>query len=157
VAATAVGINPARSRIIAFALSAGIAGLGGGLFSMQTGQATSQLFSTFFGLFWVVIVLTLGARSVQGALTAGMSLVLFPELLKWLGLIGGWQLIFFGLGAINYAKHPEGIIEPQSRASLEFLQRRIDRRRQRRAGATDADLEESTVGDVGSEPVGTVS
>ena len=66
-----------------------------------------------------------------------MALVLMPELLKGLGLSGGWQLILFGLGAINYAKHPEGVIEPQTRASIEFLQRKIDRRKQRRAGTLD--------------------
>ena len=137
VAATAVGINPARSRIIAFALSAGLAGLGGGLFAMQTGQANAALFSPFIGLFWVVLVLTLGARSTQGAITAGMALVLMPELLKALGLSGGWQLILFGLGAINYARHPDGVIEPQTRASIEFLQRKLDRRKQRRAGTLD--------------------
>jgi ABC-type branched-chain amino acid transport system, permease component len=153
VAATSIGINPARPRIIAFALSAGVAGLGGGLFAMDTGQATSQLFSPFIGLFWVVLVLTLGARSTQGAITAGMSLVLFPELLKWLGLIGGWQLIFFGLGAINYAKHPEGIIEPQSRASLEFFQGLIDKRRQRRLPTVDV-TDEAEISP-GTEPVGT--
>jgi branched-subunit amino acid ABC-type transport system permease component len=137
VAATAIGINPARSRITAFALSAGLAGLGGGLFAMQTGQANSQAFGPYIGLFWVVLVLTLGARSTQGAITAGIALVLMPELLKGLGLAPGWQLILFGLGAINYAKHPDGVIEPQTRASIEFLQRKLDRRRQRRAGTID--------------------
>ena len=38
-AAGAIGINPARSRVLAFALSAGIAGLGGGLLAMLDTQA----------------------------------------------------------------------------------------------------------------------
>jgi branched-chain amino acid transport system permease protein len=155
VAATAVGINPARSRIIAFALSAGLAGLGGGLFAMQTGQANSTLFSPFIGLFWVVLVLTLGARSTQGAITAGMALVLVPELLKGLGLSGGWQLILFGLGAINYARHPDGVIEPQTRASIEFLQRKIDRRKQRRAGTLDLTGDDEQRSPSGTETVST--
>jgi ABC-type branched-subunit amino acid transport system permease subunit len=155
VASTAIGINPARSRIIAFALSAGIAALGGGLFAMQTGQATAALFSPFIGLFWVVLVLTLGTRSPQGAITAGMALVLMPELLKWLGLYGGWQLILFGLGAINYAKHPEGVIEPQTRASIEFLQRQIDKRKQRRQALLDLTGEGAEHTSAGSETVST--
>jgi branched-chain amino acid transport system permease protein len=128
VAATAIGINPARARILAFALSAGIAGLGGGLLAAQNGQANPTDFVPFIGLFWVVLVVTLGARSVQGAINAGLSLVLFPQLLKWLGLSGGYQFIFFGLGAITYAKNPEGIIEAQTRKSLAFVQRLLDRR-----------------------------
>ena len=155
VASTAVGINPARSRIIAFALSAGLAGLGGGLFAMQTGHATATLFSPFFGLFWVVLVLTLGARSPQGAITAGMALVLVPELLKGLGVSASWQLILFGLGAINYAKHPEGVIEPQTRASIDFLQRKIDRRKQRRAGTLDLTRDGDELPTPGTETVST--
>jgi branched-subunit amino acid ABC-type transport system permease component len=155
VASSAIGINPARSRIIAFALSAGIAGLGGGLFAMQTGHATSALFSPFIGLFWVVLVLTLGARSPQGAITAGMALVLMPELLKGLGVAPSWQLILFGLGAINYAKHPEGVIEPQTRASIEFLQRKLDERKQRRAGPLDLTNDDAEIPASGTEPVST--
>jgi hypothetical protein len=78
-----------------------------------------------------------------------------PELLKWLGLLGGWQLILFGLGAINYAKHPEGVIEPQTRASIEFLQRKIDRRKQRRAGALDLTHDGDELPAPGTETVST--
>jgi ABC-type branched-subunit amino acid transport system permease subunit len=128
VAAAAIGISPARARITAFALSAGIAGLGGGLLACQQGQANSQAFSPFIGLFWVVLVVTLGARSVNGAVNAGISLMVFPQLLKWLGLGAGYQFIFFGLGAITYARHPEGIIEFQTRKSVAKLQQWLDRR-----------------------------
>ena len=134
VAATAVGINPTRARITAFSLSAGIAGLGGGLLATQTGQANYNAnFTSFFGLFWVVLVVTLGARSVQGAVNAGLGLVLFPQLLKLLGLSGGYEYIFFGLGALTYAQHPEGIIEAQTRRSLQFVQGLVERRRKKQS------------------------
>ena len=133
-AATAVGINPTRARITAFSLSAGIAGLGGGLLATQTGQANYNAnFTSFFGLFWVVLVVTLGARSVQGAVNAGLGLVLFPQLLKLLGLSGGYEYIFFGLGALTYAQHPEGIIEAQTRRSLQFVQGLVERRRKKQS------------------------
>src|SRR5207245_7137119 len=80
VAAAAVGVNPARARVTAFALSAAIAGLGGGLLAIQQGQANYQAnFTVGAGLFWVVIVVTLGARTVEGAVQAGAALKLFPE------------------------------------------------------------------------------
>ena len=42
---------------------------------------------------------------------------------------GGYEYIFFGLGALTYAKHPEGIIEAQTRSSLQFVQGLVERRR----------------------------
>jgi len=137
VAAGAIGINSARARIIAFALSAGIAGLGGGLLAMQDGQANAVNFAPIFGLFWVVLVVTLGARNVFGAVNAGLALVLFPELLDTLGLAAGYQFILFGLGAITYARHPEGIIEAHTVSSLRAVQRLIDRRKRRRTETVD--------------------
>lgn len=152
VAATAVGINPSRARITAFSLSAGIAGLGGGLLATQSGQANYNAnFSSFFGLFWVVLVVTLGARSVQGAVNAGLGLVLFPQLLKLLGLSSGYEYIFFGLGALTYAKHPEGIIEAQTRSSLQFVQRLVDRRR--KPAAVDITDDDGDVAQPRREPV----
>ena len=56
-AATSIGINPARARVIAFALSAGIAGLGGGLLAIQENQANyTANYSVLLGLLWLVIV-----------------------------------------------------------------------------------------------------
>jgi branched-chain amino acid transport system permease protein len=135
VAAASIGVNPARARITAFALSAGIAGLGGGLLGMREGQANYQAnFGVTLSLFWVVIVMTLGSRTVEGAIQAGFAFKFFPELLKGLGLAAAWQFIFFGLGAITFARHPEGIIEFNKRMSLNAIQRRIDRLAAWRAG-----------------------
>jgi ABC-type branched-subunit amino acid transport system permease subunit len=153
VAATAVGINPARSRITVFALSAGIAGLGGGLLAIQDGQANFVNFAPFIGLFWVVLVLTVGARSVQGAIIAGLTFMLMPELLEGLGLSPGYQFILFGLGAITYAKHPEGAIEANTVASLQAVQRVIERRKRRKASAIEA--ADAAVAASAGTPVGT--
>jgi branched-chain amino acid transport system permease protein len=131
-AATSIGINPARARVIAFALSAGIAGLGGGLLAIHETQANYQgNFNPLFGLLFLVIVVTLGARTVEGAVQAGFALVFVPEILKALGLSPAYQFILFGLGAITFAKHPEGIVEYNKRRSLEATQRFLMRRRAR--------------------------
>jgi branched-chain amino acid transport system permease protein len=131
-AATAVGINAARWRVVAFALSAGIAGLGGGVLSMFDNQANyAANYTPFFGLFWIVLVVTIGARTVEGAISAGLALAVFPEILKELGVAAEWQYILFGLGALTFAQHPEGILEYQKRAAIEAIQRLIDRRHRR--------------------------
>jgi branched-chain amino acid transport system permease protein len=137
VASESIGINPARAKIVALALSAGIAGLGGGLLASYSGQARPLDYSFFFSLFWIAIVVSLGARTVEGAINAGMALVLFPEVLKFFGFSPTWQFVFFGLGAITYARHPEGILESQKRRSLEFVQRLIDRRGAKGSGPAD--------------------
>ncbi|HEU5301758.1 MAG TPA: ABC transporter permease [Acidimicrobiia bacterium] len=127
-AAASLGINAARSRILAFALSAGIAGLGGGLLTIYEEQANyGKNFSPFLGLFWVVLVVTLGARTVEGAVQAGLAFALFPEFLELLGISSAFQFVLFGLAALTYAKHPEGLVEYGKRRQLEALQRWLDR------------------------------
>ena len=157
VAASSIGINATRARITAFALAAGIAGLGGGLLAMKNEAANYQAsFLAPFGMFWVVIVVSLGPRTVEGAIQAGIGFIFFPELVlkQWIPWIVnnvqpwyemdtlplGLQFVFFGLGAITYARHPEGVLEHSKRRSLARVQRRIDRTRagRRPADATTA-------------------
>jgi branched-chain amino acid transport system permease protein len=128
-AAAAVGISATRSRVIAFALSAGIAGLGGGLITLFEEQANyTGNFVPFLGLFWLLLVVTLGVRTVEGAIQAGLAFVLFPELLKAIGLPSELQYVLFGLAAFNFAKHPEGLVEAGKRQQLAAIQRWLDRR-----------------------------
>jgi len=122
-AASSIGINATRQRIVLFAISAAIAGVGGGLIAMlsedvRTGE--SPTFPAIFGVAWVVIVVTLGSRTVDGAVNAAMSFVVFRWLLEdALLLEPGIFIIFFGFGAITYARHPEGIVEYQTRRSVQ--------------------------------------
>jgi len=105
-------------------LSAGIAGVGGALLASYEGHANKIDYNATLGLFWVVIVVTLAPRTVEGAIQAAIGFVLFParvltDWLPWLvnhvqpfwhvgALSGAWASIFFGLGAITYARHPKG-------------------------------------------------
>ena len=153
VAAASIGINRNRARIIAFALSAAIAGLGGGLFASYEGAVNSDAhYVPELGLAWIVLVVTLGSRTVEGAINAAVGFVFFqavvlPTWIPWAvnhvqpvyhmsALPAGLQPILFGLGALTYAKHPEGILEFQKRRSLARVQRLIDKFKGRgRAGA----------------------
>ena len=138
-AAQSIGINPTRMRILAFSVSAGIAGLGGGLLATQKSIATTTDFGYFYGLFFVVLVVTLMPRTVEGAINAGLGFALVPEVLKMLGVDAGYQFVLFGLGAITYARHPEGVLEFQKRKSLAAIERRLpDRWRSTPIGAEPA-------------------
>jgi branched-subunit amino acid ABC-type transport system permease component len=150
VAAQSVGISPARARMIAFAVSSFIAAVGGAFLAMLQGNVNyAQNFSPFAAMFWLVLVVTLGARTVEGAATAGATFSLFDPLILQ-GTVFGWLLrdpdripgffpispkwrfILFGLGAIQFARHPEGIIEYNKRKRAARAERRRERRRQRR-------------------------
>jgi branched-chain amino acid transport system permease protein len=121
-AAASIGINATALRITLFALSAGVAGIGGGLIAMSGQDARvgdAPTFPTISGIVWVVLVVTLGSRTVDGAVNAAIGFVVFNWLLgDALRLEPGIVLILFGLGAITYARHPEGIVEYQTRKSI---------------------------------------
>jgi branched-subunit amino acid ABC-type transport system permease component len=146
VASASIGINAAKARIVAFALSAAIAGLGGGLLATYNRQVGYQSnFIADFGLVWIVIVVTLGSRSFEGAMQAAFGFIFFPLVIlqqaaPWIvnniqpghwyhmeALPIGLQPILFGLGALTYAKHPEGLLEFNTRKSLARIQARIDK------------------------------
>lgn len=125
VAAPSIGINPTAARIKLFALSAGIAGLGGGLFAAFLGSQFGVLnesidrFNVFFGLILIVLLVSVSSRTVDGAVIAGLSFVLFPLLLHdELKFPAQLSIIGFAFGAITYARHPEGIAEFQKLKSV---------------------------------------
>ena len=118
-AAASIGINATRQRIILFALSSGIAGLGGGMLAMHDGTIYSTSYPVLLGAAWVVVVVTLGCRTIDGAVNAALGLVVFQWLLTdALQLPGSFPLVLFGLGALTYARHPEGIVELQTRKAI---------------------------------------
>jgi branched-subunit amino acid ABC-type transport system permease component len=139
-AATSIGIDPRRTTFTAFAISAAIAGLGGGLLVVLNGQSGSGSYNanfiSFLGLVWVVLVVTMGARSVQAAVTAGAAFVLMPELFERLSIDVRWATVLFGLGALTYAKHPEGILEANTLNTIRFVERLRNRPAATPAGAT---------------------
>jgi ABC-type branched-subunit amino acid transport system permease subunit len=136
VAAGSIGISPARSRLIAFALSAFIAGIGGAMLAMLQGNVNyASNFSPYGALFWIVIVVTLSVRTVEGAIQAAAAFSLFDAVVLkgaifgwilrepsripgFLPISGKWLFVLFGFGAIQYARHPEGILEYNKRKRM---------------------------------------
>ena len=123
VAAASIGINRARAKITVFALSAAVAGVGGALLASSTNHADAQVFTYPYSLVFVALVLTTGSRTVEGAINASVGFVAIPEILSHFGNLAVLDFALFGFGTINYAKHPEGIVEYQKRASMERILR----------------------------------
>lgn len=124
-AAASIGVNPARAKIIAFSLSAGLAGIGGGLYGSLDQSVSASDFNTLISLVLVVVVATTGVYTVEGAVEAGLAYVLVNTVLTS-NLPPPWQNLlelFFGAGAVLYVLHPEGAIEYLKRVVLERLSR----------------------------------
>jgi ABC-type branched-subunit amino acid transport system permease subunit len=147
-AAQSIGISPARARFTAFAVSGFIAGLGGALLAMENGNVNyPSNFSPFVTLFWVVLVVSLGSRTVEGAAQAGAAFYLFdavilsgtflawifrtPDAADWLffPISGQWRFILFGLSAMQFAKHPEGLVENGKRQAHARIEKMLAKRR----------------------------
>jgi ABC-type branched-subunit amino acid transport system permease subunit len=129
VAAQSIGISPAKARMTAFAISAFIAGLGGAMLSIQqTNVNYNNNFGPFSALFWLVLVVSMGSRTVEGAVQAGTAFAMFDTLIlrgTFLGWIlrsskripgifpvsPKWRFVFFGVGTLQFARHPEGMVQ----------------------------------------------
>ena len=158
VAAEAIGINPARARITAFAVSAFIAGLGGALLSIhQQNVNYANNFAPFAALFWLVLVVSLGSRTVEGAAQAGAAYSLFDAVILKGALFGWilrsgervpsfaqvspkWRFILFGLGTIQFARHPEGLVEHGKRRAGARTEQLLAWWRRRRATGETPEL-----------------
>ena len=51
-----------------------------------------------------------------------------------------WRYILFGLGCIQYARHPEGLVENGKRQAARRTEALAERRRKRRGGDGDGDV-----------------
>ncbi|SHN75724.1 ABC transporter permease subunit [Cryptosporangium aurantiacum] len=118
IAARTVGLSPDRTRVLTFAFSAAIAGLGGSLYILQAGSFTDSTTPPIAGLIWLVTIATLGIRRPAGALLAGFLTAAGTELLVALfgwtegaeAFVGDHEFLaaLLGLGAIGLAQNPDG-------------------------------------------------
>ncbi|MGH8979690.1 MAG: ABC transporter permease subunit, partial [Acidimicrobiales bacterium] len=109
VGAAGAGVNLPWQRILAFALAGALAGIGGTLLVVQETVVAPAQFDYQLSLAFVVIVVTTGVGTVEGAIQAGMGLVVIEQLLQYApGRLQGLTFVLFALGALTYAAHPEG-------------------------------------------------
>ena len=122
--AAGIGINLTKERIMIFALSGAVAGIGGVLLVIQENVANPQSFNYAFGLIFIVIVVTTGVSTVEGAIQGGFGFVVIQKLLGYApARFADLTFVFFAFGALTYAAHPEGILEFQKRRSYQRIER----------------------------------
>ncbi len=110
-----------------FALSGAVAGIGGTLLSIQQQSANANAFNYEFSLVFVVVVVTTGVSTVEGAIQAGIGFVVIQQLVQTYapGRLQGITIVLFAFGALTYAAHPEGVLEFSKRRSTMKFQRRF--------------------------------
>ena len=119
VATAGLGVNPTWQRIMVFALSGAIAGVGGLLHSMEQRVVNPVDWNADISLVLVVLVVTTSVTTVEGAIQAGVGFFVTEQVLTTLlpARIGASSLtvVLFAFGALTYAAHPEGVLEYQKR------------------------------------------
>lgn len=136
-ASATLGISIVRAKLVTFAFSAFLAGLGGGLFAASLGRATILAFSALIGIVWLAVVVTWGIRSPLGAVFAGISFAVVPVLINQ-HLSQSWSEltpILFGVGAVMLAREPRGVVYRTVQGHRERRARRAERAERRTAVA----------------------
>ncbi len=112
-AAAAAGIRVAPAKLFAFALSAFIAGLGGGLLGYLQGTVSAPTFATFTSINLLAIAYVAGIGRIAGAVFAGVMMSangFFVNLLNEHISIGQYQTIVAGVAlALTAIKNPDGV------------------------------------------------
>lgn len=98
-AAAAHGISIPRAKLSAFAISAFISGISGGLLAGYLGTLVADNFNMMQSLVVFAVATMTGAQFAEGALIGGVLATAFPEILRRLGLGQDIGNVLFALGA----------------------------------------------------------
>jgi ABC-type branched-subunit amino acid transport system permease subunit len=139
-ATAAVGIDVARTKLLAFGLSAFIAGLGGALFAYDQQTISPPSFAVFTSLSLLAVTYVAGVGRIAGAVVAGIMLSgtgLMVTALDKAFNIGKYQLVVAGLAlTLTAIKQPDGIAAAPPPPLVKLWARLSRRRLAARAAAT---------------------
>jgi branched-chain amino acid transport system permease protein len=116
------GASVWTTKLSAFAVSAALAGLSGGLVTLQVGFASPSTFTPLQSLALYVLAIVSGSYLIDMAVFGGVLWVAMPEILKRLGVSQDWGLVVFGV---------LGVQALTSRTNLGEIVRAAARRRRR--------------------------
>jgi branched-chain amino acid transport system permease protein len=146
-AAASVGINVAAAKLLGFAISAFLAGVGGALMGYSTGQLSDASFTVFTGLSLLAVSYLGGITSISGAVLAGtlgplgVGYVFLNQTIN----SGNYYLLISGLALIITAiLNPVGIA-----GALQVQLRHLRNMGQKRQPPGEVPLVEADVAKVG--------
>jgi branched-chain amino acid transport system permease protein len=109
-AAGVAGINVYKVKVAAFALSAVLGGIGGGLFAGGFAYVSPDQFSFAESIVFITMTLLGGVAAPVGALIGTGLLIVLPESLRFLKSVPGLYLAIYGLSIILIIRYmPDGI------------------------------------------------
>ncbi len=139
-----MGISVLQMKVLVAGIAAFVAGVGGAMFALSLGSALPTNYATLGGLVWLAILVSLGIRSNMAALVAGLSATLLAGIaLVYLPTAFGQVTpILFGVGAIQVAKYPNGVMTENARRVLSAW----DKVRKRTGPMWTSDVDQSPAG-----------
>ena len=145
-AAGVTGIDVFRTKVYAFAISAVLGGLGGGLFAGGFAYVSPDQFSFAESIVFLTMSLLGGVASPIGSVIGTGLLILIPEWLRFLKSVPGLYLAIYGLSVILIIRFmPDGI--------WGFVTAGYDRLRPRKHIAVSAPPLQLTPATIGGETV----
>jgi branched-chain amino acid transport system permease protein len=138
VAASMIGIDVTLWKLAAFALSAGLAGLAGGLLAAGVGAVSPPSFDFLHSVTIAAIVTVMGVESVASAAAGAIALVAGPELLTHTPISPDYfQLIVGAVLIVQLVFAPQGVV----RKTSDDVKHLISRRRGDGSPSVTAELE----------------
>ena len=134
-AADCTGVNPIKTKLLAFALGASFAGFAGSFYAAKLQAITPGAFEFNVSIMLLCMVVLGGMGSLKGVILGGMLITLFDRILlaqmtfliRWIGRSLGvatlvsvdltlWRWFFFGLGLVVIMLiRPEGLAGRRAR------------------------------------------
>ncbi len=128
-AADCMGVNPVKTKLLAFALGASFSGFSGSFYAAKLQAITPGAFEFNVSIMLLCMVVLGGMGSLKGVILGGMLITLFDRILlaeltylvRWIGRSVGipplttvdltlWRWFFFGLGLVAVMLFkPEGL------------------------------------------------
>jgi branched-chain amino acid transport system permease protein len=103
-----LGVDMTRSKLAVFAISSGLAGLGGALYGGAQGVVGPNDFEFLLSLTLLLLAVVWGIRTIGGMLLGGLSLGLGPLLQAHVAGLQDVVQLLVGGAAIAIAQNPEG-------------------------------------------------
>ena len=104
-----LGLDLTRARVLVFAMSAGIAGIAGGLLGGLKESIGGPDVDSFRSLLLILLVVVCGVTSATGAIAGGIILMLLPIIQSKVPELNGLVFLVIGGGAVALGRNPNGL------------------------------------------------
>lgn len=94
IAAESIGLNITKYKLMAFTISAALAGMGGALYSHNLATVQASKFNFNTSILVLVFVVLGGIGNIRGSIIAAVVLTLLPELLRGLS---DYRMLFYAI------------------------------------------------------------